>query len=152
MVNHEFKLRLHAYCIALLEQRIAGNKLAMEDAQQSANSEEKSSAGDKYETGRAMSQIQRDMSAKQMKTAMDELAELKKINTDQTYSKAIKGALIKTSSSLIYMAAGLGMIEFESEKVAIISLTSPLATELAGKIAGSTFAIAGKQQQVITII
>jgi len=36
----------------------------MDLAQESANSEEKSSAGDKYETGRAMSQQQRDFFAR----------------------------------------------------------------------------------------
>jgi hypothetical protein len=38
----------------------------MESAQQSANSEEKSSAGDKYETSRAMGHLEKDMHARQL--------------------------------------------------------------------------------------
>ena len=42
----------------------------MANAQESANAEEKSSAGDKYETGRAMMQIERDKAAQQLNESM----------------------------------------------------------------------------------
>ncbi|MES2689345.1 MAG: 3-oxoacyl-ACP synthase [Bacteroidota bacterium] len=152
MINSDFKRRLHNYCIVLLEQRMDANRKAMVDAQESANTEEKSSAGDKYETGRAMSQIQRDMSAKQLKVVNDELKELKKLNPEQQLTKAVKGALIQTDASVIYIAAGLGTIEFESIKMAIVSVTSPLAVQLSGKSVGDEFAIAGKQHRVINVL
>ncbi|GAA4346568.1 hypothetical protein GCM10023185_01010 [Hymenobacter saemangeumensis] len=41
---------LHAACLAFVEQRIAAARAAMEAAQESALSNTKSSAGDKYET------------------------------------------------------------------------------------------------------
>jgi hypothetical protein len=41
---------------AVLTQRINTAQAAMDRAQEAANSEEKSSSGDKYETGRAMGQ------------------------------------------------------------------------------------------------
>ena len=47
----------------------------MVNAQQAANEEGKSSAGDKYETGRAMMQIERDKAAQQL----DEALKLKNI-------------------------------------------------------------------------
>jgi hypothetical protein len=56
-----FKIRLFEHCKNEIERRVANFEYAMMDAQASANSEDKSSAGDKYETGRAMSQIARDM-------------------------------------------------------------------------------------------
>lgn len=151
MINNDLKRRLYNYCITLLEQRVDANRKAMADAQESANSEEKSSAGDKYETGRAMSQIQRDMSARQLKAVSDELAELKKLNPEQHFTKAVKGALIQTDVSVVYIAAGLGMIEFESYKIAVVSVTSPLAVQLSGKGVGDEIAVAGKQHRVINI-
>jgi hypothetical protein len=56
-----WKQAIKAACIALLEKRLAISQLAMDQAQESANSDDKSSAGDKYETGRAMGQRDRDM-------------------------------------------------------------------------------------------
>ena len=48
------KFRLHAACQTFIEQRMAAAAQAMQAAQESANSDTKSSAGDKYETGREM--------------------------------------------------------------------------------------------------
>ena len=76
MIN---KKELFEHCKNLLLQRIANGEKAMLDAQEAANSEEKSSMGDKYETGRAMSQLAREMSAKQVFENKQELGFLLKL-------------------------------------------------------------------------
>lgn len=48
-----------------IEERITITKLAIANAQEAANSQDKSSAGDKYETGRAMGHLEKDMYARQ---------------------------------------------------------------------------------------
>jgi predicted O-methyltransferase YrrM len=73
------KKELFEHCKNLLLQRIANGEKAMLDAQEAANSEEKSSMGDKYETGRAMSQLAREMSAKQVFENKQELGFLLKL-------------------------------------------------------------------------
>ena len=50
-------------CREYVNVRIATAKQAMDNAQQSANEEGKSSAGDKYETGRAMMQMKTPQAA-----------------------------------------------------------------------------------------
>ena len=57
------KKQLYDLCQAVVQQRIDTARHAMTAAQESANEEGKSSAGDKYETGRAMAQIERDRHA-----------------------------------------------------------------------------------------
>ena len=63
MTDHQklsFKaFKLKNFALDLIGQRMTTAKEAMQQAQESANSEEKSSAGDKYETGRAMGHLQR---------------------------------------------------------------------------------------------
>ena len=64
MTNSEkikFKELLKKECGFLLKNRSINSNSAMQDSQESANNQEKSSAGDKYETSRAMGQIDRDM-------------------------------------------------------------------------------------------
>jgi len=68
------KNTLKQYALALIEQRIATAREAIDQAQQAANQEEKSSAGDKYETGRAMGHLQKDMYARQLSENRKELA------------------------------------------------------------------------------
>jgi hypothetical protein len=74
MQNSTVKSKLLAMCIEYVEQRISSATTAMQNAQEAANEEGKSSAGDKYETGRAMMQIERDQAAAQL----DESLKLKR--------------------------------------------------------------------------
>lgn len=146
------KIKLHEHCIALLEERIMGAEKAMQQAQESANSEDKSSAGDKYETGRAMSQIARDMNAKQLKTAQDDLKELRKYDPANALHAVAKGALIFTENGpTVYIATGIGLISFDSHKIAVISSQSPLATQLMNKRPGDPFQMQ-QQSFIITMI
>lgn len=74
-----FKQKLKQWGLDLIGQRIATANEAMTRAQEAANSEEKSSAGDKYETGRAMGHLQKDMHARAMAQSVKELAALNAI-------------------------------------------------------------------------
>ena len=67
-----FKVQIKQHCLLVIEQRIKTAQTAMQNAQDSANNENKSTAGDKYETARAMGQLDRDMNAKQLKEAQQE--------------------------------------------------------------------------------
>lgn len=70
--KRDCKKRLQKKCIEIIEERITTIRMAMNDAQASANNEEKSSAGDKYETSRAMSHLQKDMQATRLSSIMKE--------------------------------------------------------------------------------
>ena len=52
------KQTLYNFCVTYINQRMATAQQAIHTAQASANEETKSSAGDKYETGRAMMQLE----------------------------------------------------------------------------------------------
>ena len=48
----------HAHCLAVVIERIAQLEASILDTQRSSQSDTKSSAGDKHETGRAMAQLE----------------------------------------------------------------------------------------------
>lgn len=123
---------LHA-CMQQVEHRIKNAETAMLAAQESANQEEKSSAGDKYETGRAMSQLDRDRYARQMAEARNELAQLKRIDPGQVHERVGTGSLVGCKHTWYFIAAGLGSIMHQNEKVILLSAASPLARLMAGK-------------------
>jgi hypothetical protein len=52
------KTKLLTLCIKYVDDRISATQQAIQSAQASANEETKSSSGDKYETGRAMAQLE----------------------------------------------------------------------------------------------
>lgn len=152
-ITIDFKIQLFEHCKIEIEKRINSYTAAMLDAQESANSEDKSSAGDKYETGRAMSHIARDMHAKQLQAAKTDLLNLMQINTSIVCTKAQKGALILTSNQqLVFIATSVGLIDFEGYKIAVVSQAAPIAQTLLNKIKGNEVVIAGKKVTLQNII
>ena len=131
------KENILAACKQLILQRIVTAEKAMKAAQEGSNSEDKSSAGDKYETARAMGQLDSNMNAKQLAQAQDQLADLLKIDTST--SKTIRrGSLVETQSGLYFVALGLGNITVNECPITVISYQSPLALHLLGRCIGET--------------
>ncbi len=128
-----FKEEIVDACKKYIQNRMQVAEHAMKAAQESANSEEKSSAGDKYETGRAMSQIDRDRNAKQLAEAKEELTQLLKIDLTVHHQQAEIGALIDCGSELLFVAAGIGVIHLADKKIIVLSPKAPLARSLTGK-------------------
>ena len=125
-----FKTRLKLFCIKSIEERIMAVKTSMKNAQEAANSEEKSSAGDKYETGRAMGHLQKDMHARQLDACLREKADLQAVNADMLYDHAVGGAFIQTDGPGFFIAAGIGKQTIEGIQVFFISPKAPLAVLL----------------------
>lgn len=129
----------------MLLQRIADGEKAMLDAQEAANSEEKSSMGDKYETGRAMSQLARDMSAKQVFENKQELTNLLKLENTKTDKTIVQGSVVMANGKVFYIAVGLGVIDFNGMQVTVLSPKAPLAQLMLGKKVGDVLELNKKQ-------
>ncbi len=131
------KQTLYNRCLAYVQQRIDTATEAMLSAQESANSESKSSAGDKYETGRAMAQLERDRHAQLLADAQRMLQELQHI--DLTPSVVIRtGSLIKTSRGTFFISISAGRIPLDGTDYMAISAASPIGLALRGKQVGDT--------------
>ncbi|MEO5893633.1 MAG: hypothetical protein ABIQ31_25490 [Ferruginibacter sp.] len=130
------KKRLLDKCVQLIEARIASAAEAIANAQAAANAEEKSSAGDKYETSRAMSHLEKDMHSRQLAVNREELAALLSINFSRKYSSVAAGSFVSCAHCSFFIAAGLGKMTFEGEDVYVISPVAPLAKLLLKKEAG----------------
>lgn len=126
---------LYNRCLAYVQQRIDTATEAMLSAQESANSESKSSAGDKYETGRAMAQLERDRHAQLLAEAQRMLQDLQHI--DLTPSAVIRtGSLVKTSRGTFFISISAGRIPLDGTDYMAVSAASPIGTALRGKGAG----------------
>ena len=116
-----FKNRLKQFCQHSIEQRMAAAKEAIKSAQEAANNEEKSSAGDKYETSRAMGHLQKDMHARQLSEYVKELSELLAVNINTVYTQAMAGSFIETDQLAFFIAAGLGKQPIDGKQVFFLS-------------------------------
>src|SRR3954463_6535110 len=100
----QWKQQLKDSCTKILQQRIKTAEDAMKQAQDAANSEDKSSAGDKYETSRAMGQLDRDMYAKQLEEAKRELASLEEFPITTVHDKVTLGTVVICKDYLFFIA------------------------------------------------
>lgn len=147
----EFKSALKKECLHVLEQRIKTAQTAMNDAQDSANNEDKSSAGDKYETARAMGQLDRDMNAKQFAEAQQEHLFLQSVNVENVYDKIQSGSVAISGDKLFFISVGLGILKMENENVICLSRKSPLFHQLKQKSVGDTFQFQDKILKIETV-
>lgn len=137
-MSQPIKSILYARCLAYVQERILTATEAMLSAQESANSESKSSAGDKYETGRAMAQLERDRHAQLLADAKRMLAELEKINPDTTTSVVVPGSLVQTSRGTFFLAISAGKLTHDGADYFAVSVASPIGALLMGKRVGET--------------
>ncbi len=115
------KRALKDYCEQVVLQRIAITQQAMDAAQQAANQESKSSVGDKYETARAMSQLEKDMHARQLAAHQQDLHALRSVNAQAMYQQPAAGAFIRASTASFFICAGLGKQAVNGETVIFLS-------------------------------
>lgn len=134
-----------------IENRMKTSWDAMEAAKNSANEEGKSSAGDKYETARAMGQLDREMNGRMYEQARQERQSLDKIDPETIFSKVAFGALVETTMGYFFVSIGAGIIDFDNKKFMAISPQSPIGQVIIGKISGESFDFRGKMQQIISI-
>ena len=132
------KHKLKGWGIDFINKRIAAAREAMRDAQEAANSEEKSSAGDKYETGRAMGHLQKDMHARQLAESLKELAALHAIRTDTVCREGSPGAFLQTDDVAFFISAGLGKQLVGNQTIFFLSPRTPLAGLLQRKKPGDS--------------
>ncbi|MDF7813478.1 3-oxoacyl-ACP synthase [Hymenobacter sp. YC55] len=139
---------LHAACAAFVAERIEAAQAAMLTAQESANSETKSSAGDKYETGRAMAQEERNRNAVQLQQALQLQGELARINPEVVSDAVRPGALVDTSMGCFYISISAGKLTVDGQDYFAVSAAAPVAAALTGKRAGEDVVFNGKKVQI----
>ena len=147
----EIKKQLHARCVAIVQQRIADSKQAMDAAQESANQEEKSSMGDKYETGRAMAQIARDQAAHQLDEALKLKHVLDQINPISSSTHIGLGSLAVTDQSHFYISISVGKLEIDGKEYFAVSPQSPIGKLLTNRKVNDSF-VFNKQTQIVRAI
>jgi hypothetical protein len=113
--------------------------MAIGNAQQAANNEEKSSAGDKYETGRAMSHLEKICMPANWQKHQKELAMLREINTDIIYSACTAGAFVQCVHESFFIAAGLGKQIVDGRPFSFIALCTTCKIIIAQKSRRSFF-------------
>ena len=137
-MNHKISVKeeLLEHLISLLNNKIDELKITIISAKESRNSDTKSSAGDKHETGRAMMQIELEKSEVQLDKTITLKNQLSRINVAKVCNTVEFGSLVSTNQGNYFFSIGIGKIEVNNETYYAISLASPIGLLLQGKIVG----------------
>ena len=96
-INLEIKEKLHKQCLHVAEDRIVSLQNILQETQDAANNETKSSAGDKHETGRAMAQLETEKLTAQLTEALKLKQALSQIKTTSSTNQITIGSVVSTN-------------------------------------------------------
>lgn len=145
----ELKKQILKKCLNLIEQRISTNTKILEDLSASMEGETKSSAGDKFETSRAMMQADQERYKAIVITAKGLRQQLSVLSLESA-DLVRKGSLVITPQGKYFIAVGLGKIEL-SETIYVISNASPIGRLLIGKRAGDAIVFNGRSLEILEV-
>ncbi|RZJ87862.1 MAG: 3-oxoacyl-ACP synthase [Hymenobacter sp.] len=146
------KSEFYNACLKYVQQRMEQARVGIASAQESSNTETKSSAGDKYETGRAMAQQERDRHAVQLHEAQQLLNALQRINPELPFAAVRPGALVQTNIGLFYISIGAGRLRTGAgQDFVAASPEAPIVVALNGRHAGEEITFNGRLVQVLEV-
>ena len=118
----------------------------------SRNNDTKSSAGDKYETGREMAQIELNKLEIQLAKTKELLQELEKINPATECKRVEFGALVMSNQENYFISIPYGKIIHENITYYAISAASPMGAVLLRKSAGESVVFNGREILIKVVI
>jgi hypothetical protein len=139
----QLKKKLFDACSQIIDERISTIESSLKEILESRNAETKSSAGDKYETGRAMLQIEEDNYKKQLHQAMLQKNQLLQTVPARSMNRAHQGSLVTTNQGHYFICIGLGAITVEKKSFFCISAASPIGQKIIGQGQGYRFEFNG---------
>jgi hypothetical protein len=118
-----------------LNEQLLELKSSIDNVTESIKGEDKSSAGDKYETSRAMNHIELDRLNELYSTLLKNGSQLNDI--PRNVGKAVRrGALVKTTTRTLFFCGGMGKVNVEGVDVLTMSMGSPIGQIFLGKSIG----------------
>ena len=138
------KNQLYQLCLAFIEKRIATATEALQQAQEASNDDTKSSAGDKFETGREMAQQDINRNKQLLADAQQQKSVLLTLADVAETAKARSGNLVITNNGNFYISISAGQLQLAGQTYFAISAASPIGKMLIGKAIGDQFDFNGK--------
>lgn len=112
----------------------------------------KSSAGDKFETGREMMQMELNKHQAQLKLFLQLQQDLARLDVNKIQDTVIFGSLVMTTLGCYFFSVALGKISVDGCDYYALSLASPVGKRMQGARAGDVIPFQGKSIEITEII
>lgn len=145
------KRTVHLACLSQLEAKLVALQSDLDDLSAGTESESKSSAGDKHETGRAMMHLEQDRLGKHWKDLKAQHSILLALDPERSTSLVTRGSLIHVEQGWFYLSIALGRVEVGGFSVLTLSPESPLGQAWMGKKKGDVINFRGIAYHVLEL-
>ena len=125
------KKEIQSVCLRRLQLQLARLEDMMKHAQAEANKETKSSAGDKYETGRSMMQLEKEKFAQQHDRVSQQLEIVQKLDLG-SHDEIQEGSLVDTNIGVFFISVGMEPFDIGDATITCLSLSTPIGEALGG--------------------
>tara|TARA_B110000305_G_C19430623_1_gene636079 strand:- start:488 stop:937 length:450 start_codon:yes stop_codon:yes gene_type:complete len=148
----DLKQELYKVCKAFVQNKFETIEQTIQSNKNALNSETKSSAGDKHETGRAMLQLEMEKAGRQLKEVQEMQLQLHKIKLESNTTIVHMGSIVRTNSATYFIAISKGQIKFNNEQYFAISSQSPIGQLLLGKRVNDETVFRNQKIRIIEIL
>jgi len=148
----KIKEALFEQCEVFVNKRLYNIENVISSNQKALQSETKSSAGDKHETGRAMLQLEMEKAGQQLAGITQMKVVLSKIDILKTSKNACLGSVIITAKVSYFLSISAGQLVVADKSYFAISVSSPMGKLLLGKQEKEVISFNGKTIEIIEIV
>lgn len=145
------KTEIHQKCIALIQSKIETCKKQILDLKEARSNETKSSAGDKFETTRAMLDMELDKLGKVLNDWIQTQRRMELIKRAPQTTVQL-GALVRTNNGMYYIAESLGNIRMNQSHIFCLSVHAPICNVLVGLKAGDATKFRHQDIRILDLI
>ena len=136
---------------SLVMEKITTAQSMINTAKESKNNETKSTAGDKYETGRAIMQAEQEKSEVRLSEAQRLDVILSSLDI-KTISPIVQlGSLVTADRGTYFVSIGLGKLKVNTSMYYSLSPAAPIGKLLMGKKMNDTFTFNGIKQTILEV-
>ena len=148
---NSIKEKLYRACEAYVEERIKRIEAAMAGLESDLENETKSSAGDKYETGREMINLEWNKLAEQLQQFKNLRNTINIAKSRTNNGSAQLGTAVKTNMANYFIAIPADRIIVDGEEYFAIGANSPIAQLFLHKKAGEEITFNGKSAEILEV-
>ena len=142
------KNTLYDHCFDYAQKRIENIRSAIRSSLESGNDENKSSAGDKHETGRSMAQLEQEKLSFQLLEAEKLLHLLNSVERGKISSAINIGTVVQTDNGNYFISISAGKVLVNNEIYYAVSPASPIGIALLNAKEASAFFFNGKNYRI----
>ena len=146
------KDEVYEFCQGYVDEKITMIQDQIRRILESLDSESKSTAGDKHETGRAMLQLEREKLGKQLYEAEKLKRTLQKVILQKSGETITIGSLVETENAYYFIAISAGKFITGQTVVYCISSLTPLAQLFLGKKEGDRVRFNEQEHRIVKIM